>query len=232
MDVLVRLKKVLPAAWFPDESPDLDAILGGAATVALHGYDMLSDAKKQSRISTSAGGWLDLLAFDFFGLRFRRKGRSDAAFRAAIIAEITRERATRRGVDRAVEDLTGKPATVFELFNPYDTGGLDTPYLGFDEIGRWGDLTPFQFFVEAVQPTGAGIPDTGGLDELPGGLDTSPGMLGALSFVRGAVTQSDIFATIEDNRAAGVRCWAQIGPMPVDGGRLDRDFILDQTPLE
>jgi len=232
MDMLSRIRSIFPRGWLADASPVADSVFGGLATQAEHGYSVLVDAKRQSRISTSTGGWLDLLAFDFFGLAIRRRGREDAAFRATIIAEITRERATRRGVDKVIEDLTDTPATVFELFNPYDTGGFDTPYLGLDELGRWGDLTPLQFFVDAVQPTGAGIPNVGGMDALPGGIDASPGMLGEQSFVRGAVTQTDIFDAIEQNRAAGVRCWAQIGPMPIEGGRLDRDFYLDQTPLE
>ncbi len=230
-DMLRRGKALIPRGWFPDQSPTLDSVLSGFADVAAHCYDLLGFVGRQSRLASSSGAFLDLSAYDFFGLRVRRKkGQSDDSFRQTILKEIFRERVTRAGIKRAVEDLTGLEARMFEPFNARDTGGLDTGYLGFDMVGRFGAVDmPRQIFIATLNPVGAGIPRAPGFDDGLGGLDVAPEQFGDLSKVLGPVTQQDIYDTINATRAAGVTAWVAIG-LPAEA-RLDVDFILDQSEL-
>lgn len=230
-EMLARLRSLLPRGWFPDVSPTLDALLFASAINLSHVYNLLSYARDQGRLATASDGWLDLLAYDFLGLRVRRAiSQTDNAFRALVKREILRTRVTREGIRAAVYDLTGNEVRIFEPWNTGDTGGLDTGYLGFDMIGRFGSVDmPFCFFLATLQPVGAGIPDVGGLDNGLGGFDTNPGELGDLSQVQGAVTDQDIYDTINATRAAGVTAWVAIGLPPE--AHLDDDFILDVSEL-
>lgn len=227
-DMLTRQKAGLPRGWFPDVSPVLDALLTGATSVFQSSYDLLLYVGQQSRLSTASDGWLDLAAYDFLGLRFRRhSGQTDDSFRAALLAEIFRERVTRRGIEQAVEDLTGIEVRTFEPWNPTDCGGFDTGYLGWDMLGRWGAVDlPRQIFIALTQPLGAGIPNVGAFDGTGiGGFDTGAEEYGDLSQVVGPVTDQNIYDTINATRAAGITAWVAIGYQPE--GHLDLDFLTD-----
>ncbi|GEP00624.1 hypothetical protein [Methylobacterium haplocladii] len=122
-DMLARLRTLLPP-WFPDEAPILDGLLGGIAALLAFVHGLIAYAKAQTRIATATGGWLDLIAFDFFGLRFlRRAAETDDAFRPRILRELLRPRATREAIRRALVDLTGREPVLQELWNPGDCGG-------------------------------------------------------------------------------------------------------------
>src|SRR5258708_34314097 len=96
LDMLARLRTVLPTRWFPDQAPVLDALLSGLAAAWTWAYDQLHYVKAQTRIATASDIWLDIIALDFFGRHLvRRSGQSDAAFRARIQRELFRERGTR-----------------------------------------------------------------------------------------------------------------------------------------
>src|SRR5438132_1479631 len=108
-DMLARMRAVLPARWFGDTAPVLDGVLGGLAEMwsLVHGF--LRRAILQTRVATAVGGFLDLIAGDFFGWRLRRRAaEADDHYRARIVAELLRERGTRRAVIAAVRDLTGR----------------------------------------------------------------------------------------------------------------------------
>lgn len=232
-NILARLRALLPQSWFPDDAPNLDGVLAGFSSVGAWAYAQIAYAKLQTRLGTATDGWLDLIAFDFFGRRIRRrKGQSDDSFRGLIRKEMLRERVTRPAIKAALEDLTGQPVTIFEPAHPGDTGGFNTGYLAYNETGRWGSLLlPYQMFIDVVQPIGAGIPNVGGYDSGWGGYNFAPMMLGDLADVIGEVTDQDIYDTVNATRAAGVTCWVAIGsPKPV-GARLDIDFVLNESVL-
>src|SRR5437762_14161302 len=114
-DMLARMRAVLPARWFGDTAPVLDGALGGLAEMwsLVHGF--LQRAVLQTRLATADGRFLDMIAGDFFGWRFRRRAvETDDQYRARIAAELLRERGTRRAVIAAVRDLTGREVAVFE----------------------------------------------------------------------------------------------------------------------
>lgn len=212
-DMLNRQKAVIPPGWFPSDTPVLDGLLSGFAAVAKHLYDLIEYSRLQTRIGSASDGFLDLIAFDFFGQRIRRRpGQTDESMRAMILKEVLRIRGTRKGLENAIKDLTGTPVSTVELFDPRDCGGYDTGYLGYDTAGLWGSVTnPRQILLNAQQPAGAGLPGAPGLDDGLGGYDTPPEQWGDQSMVVGPVTTQDIYDTINATRAAGVTVWTKIG---------------------
>jgi hypothetical protein len=232
-DILARLKGAMPL-WFGQSSPILDGVLSGFSVVAEWGYGLLQYAKLQTRVATATEGFLDLAAFDFLGRRIRRKpAQSDTVLRGVIQKEVLRTRATRTGVLQAIQDLTNSQATMFEPAYSFDTGGLDTTYLAYDEVGAWGSRDyPFQAFLNIQQPVGVGVPNVAGLDTSYGAFDGGGySSLVDATAITGVVTNQDIYDTIEATRAAGVTMWVNIGSPPITGGHLDTDFYLDATLL-
>ena len=233
--LVLRLKQLAPRGWFPEtaSAPIIDGVMTAFASVAQHFLTLTVYAQAQSRIATASDGFLDVLAFDFFGFAVQRlSGQSDISFRKVILLEILRERATRAGIQKSVADLTGFDVRMFEGFNTFDTGGYDTGYLGFDMLGRWGSLDmPFQVLIATLQPIGVGIPNVGGFDSafVAGGYDLGAEEYGDISQVSGPVTNQKIFDCINSTRAAGITCWVAIGLPPE--ARLDVDFALDQSEL-
>lgn len=266
-DMISRLTRLLPKGWWNDGSFNaadasfITSIKGGLADGLAWIYSLLLYIKNQTRLTTSTDFFIDLSAFDFFGLRIKRKpGQSDQSLIATIKKEIFRERVTRHGIEQAVEDLTQTEVTIFEPKNPQDSGGWGVDF-AFDAAGAWGADLPFTMFITAVEPVGAGIPDLAGFDSASGGWGGSMGTGAAFSsgfssgfgpfgmsdvgedgtggafaladpsLIQGIVTNQDIYNTIEATRAAGVTCWVNIGPPTVISGRIGIDFTIGVTPI-
>ena len=155
--MLARIKAVLPARWFPDETPLLDGLATGLADAAAWLYALLANVKLQTRLATATGGFLDMIAQDYFGARIvRRAGQGDASFRARIQTELFRERGTRGALISVLQDLTGRTPVVFEPARPADTRAWGVA-LGYGLAGGWGSLMlPFQCFVTAYRPVSSG----------------------------------------------------------------------------
>lgn len=84
-DQFRRLKRLMPQSWFGDNSTVIDAILRGFASVNASLYALIAYARLQTRINTATDGWLDMIAYDFFGNNLPRKpGQSDDSYRAWI----------------------------------------------------------------------------------------------------------------------------------------------------
>jgi hypothetical protein len=122
-DILTRLKALLPPTWFGDSHPFITAILTACAQALTWCYSLYVYAKLQTRINTATDGWLDLIAYDFFGNNYGRSaGQSDDVFRNGIKINLFRERGTRHSVQKILEDLTGNTPFIFEPQRPLDTG--------------------------------------------------------------------------------------------------------------
>lgn len=219
-DVLARLKSTLPK-WFGDSNPILDGLLQGLAWAGAFVYSLYAYAKLQTRIKTATDGWLDLIAADFFGTTLlRQTNQSDASFRARIIINLFRERATRAGIIKVLEDLTGRTPTVFEPMRPADTGCYGGPTLGYGMAGGYGSmLLPFQCFVDAYRPTSTGIPDVSGYGLAnygatyggPGGYGVASQIeYASLDMIQGAVTDADIYSAIDAVKPAATIIWTRI----------------------
>lgn len=219
-DVRARLRTLLPP-WFPDVAPVLDGLLAGPAEALAWVHDLVVYAQLQTRIRTATDRWLDLIAADFFGPRIRRRqGQGDASFRARILVELFRERATRAGIAKVVRDLTGRAPIIFEPARPADTGAYG-PGPGGDGIGRrlgygvagaYGSLLlRDQSFVTAFRPTTSGIPFVAGYG-IPVGGYGAPSQISyaSLDMIEGAITDADIYAAIDSAAAAGTIVWTRI----------------------
>ncbi|HYA07474.1 MAG TPA: hypothetical protein VEF90_16435 [Xanthobacteraceae bacterium] len=232
-DIASRLRSLLPPSWFPDPAPDLWSQLQGFANIASWLYGLIAFAKLQTRISTATGFFLDLIAFDFFGRRVRRKpGQNDASLRTLIKSELVRPRQTRAALASAVAALTNAPVTIFEPWNAGDTGGFDGSFAFDEPTSAWGSQHyPYQVFLTAVEPSGAGIPYVSGFDDAQSGFDAGWFYFADPTEANGHVTNQDIYDAINATRAAGITVWTNISAPPVPGGRLDMNFVLDGTPL-
>lgn len=211
-DILQRLKASLPR-WFGDSTPILDALLQGLAWAGSFVYSLISYARLQTRIKTATDGWLDMIAADFFGsFLSRAANQSDASFRARIIINLFRERATRGGVIKVLQDLTGRTPLIFEPQRPLDTGAYSAPNSGYGMAGGYGSLLlPCQAFVTAFRPTGTGIPLVAGYGISTGGYGVaSRAELASMDMIQGAVTDADIYAAIDSVKPAGTTLWTRI----------------------
>ena len=184
-DQTARLKRVL-APWFGNGStPILDAFLQAPAWALAFVYSLYAYAKLQVRIATATDGFLDLIAFDYFGPAIGRKaGQTDGSFRAVIQASILRERNTRKALIKVLQDVTGRTPILLEPSVVSDMGAWDSPYGYWDTQGAWGASLPYQMFLIAFRPVGGSK--------------------------WAATTDADIFTAIESVRPAGTAVWAQL----------------------
>jgi len=232
-EMLARSKAVIPRSWFPSVSPVLDGVLTGFAIVAAHVFSLIAYARAQTRIGTASDGWLDVLAYDFFALRFRRSvNELDDAYRARILAEIVRPRATRAAIIGAVQALTGRTPRFFEPANPTDTGGWSPrPSVkgygaAWNVTGRWGSRNfPAQIFMTAFRPSGQGVPLVSGYNEPAGGYGR-----GRLTYVgerqiAGPVSDAQIYQVAADVKAAGTLIWMDIES-------TDNEFRVDSAKAD
>ena len=187
-DMVSRLRVVLPARWFPDNAPVLDAVLSGAAEVWRIVYAQLQVVRAQARISTASGEFLDMVAGDFFGTYLRRReGQSDDSLRRNIDLELLRERGTRTALRSVLEDLTGRMPVVFEPARPADTRAWGVA-CGWGVTGGWGSLAmPFECLVSAFRPQGGGVSVVAGWSVPVGGWGG-----GAIEYVNASMESEDV----------------------------------------
>lgn len=175
-DITTRLRRLLPSTWFPSDDsarPVLNAVLAGYATVGSFIYSLIAEARKQARLQTATGGFLDVAAADYFGTDLLREGRTDAQFRSAILAELLKERVTRIALRQRIQRLTGKLPWVIEPQRPRDTGvyasSLVPATQNISRVGYGvdGDTSSYygsvdmrdQVMVIVRRKSGTGIPD-------------------------------------------------------------------------
>lgn len=212
-DIRARVKSTLPP-WFGDTNPILSALIAGLAAALANFYAVYLYAALQTRIKTATDGWLDLIAADFFGTRIARKqNQTDASFRSLIIANLFRERATRKAIIQVLTDLTGRAPIVIEPQRPADCGAYGVPTSGYGVAGYYGSrLLPSQCFVIAYRPASSGIPNIAGYGNAPAayGVASRGGEYASLSMIIGQVTDADIYAAIDSVRPVGTVIWTTI----------------------
>lgn len=210
-DVFNRLKSVIPK-WFGDTSPILDAILQGFAYASSFIYSLYAYAKLQTRIKTATDGWLDIIAADFFGTRIvRGANQVDASFRANIITNLIRERATRNGIIKVLTDLTGRAPIIFEPLRPLDTAAYGIA-CGYGLAGAYGStLMPYQALITAFRPAGTGIPFVAGYGSTPAGYGKpSRADYASINQIQQSILDTDIYSAIDSCDPAAVISWTRI----------------------
>ncbi|MDN2676697.1 hypothetical protein [Janthinobacterium sp. SUN033] len=211
-DIVARIKSVLPP-WFGPVPDLIDALVHGLANVSAFTYSLFQYAVLQTRIKTATDGWLDMIAADFFGnALIRAANQSDASFRARIIINLFRERATRNAITRVLTDLTGRAPIIIEPQRPADTGAYSAPNSGYGVAGAYGSmLLPFQAFVQAYRPASSGIPYIAGYGSPPGGYSApSRASYATMSQSTGAVTDADLYAAVDSVKPVGTIVWMNI----------------------
>jgi hypothetical protein len=224
LDIVGRVKRLIPLGWFTYAAPYRDAILGGLADLASWNYGLVIYARAQSRLATAYGIWLDILAFDFLGRSLTRSGLDDNTFRALIKSTILQERVTRSGMINALTTLTTTVPTVFEPWNTFDTGaysggpggdGKKYGSMGYG-IGRggYGNMNlPGQVFIKVTRGSNSGIPGVGGYSNNIAGYGVgSIEYAGPLTELSG-VTNDTINKLINITKPTGTTAWVQIGPV-------------------
>lgn len=164
-DIVLRLRAVLPARWFPDTAPGaasntpiLDAVLAGIAAVWAQIYALLAYAILQARIATATDVFLDMIGVDFFGVNMKRQSsEDDTHYRARLQAAMFQPQGTRAALEQVLVGLTGRNPVIFEPALPPDTCAWGVA-CGWGAAGGWGSLTmPFQCLVTAFRPQGRGV---------------------------------------------------------------------------
>jgi hypothetical protein len=212
-DFLTRLTSLLPNKWFPDISPVLAAVLSGPANCLAFIVSLNAYAKLQTRIATATDGFLDLVAFDYFGSYIaRRLNELDASLRSRIQQNLLAQKATRAGIITFLTNLTGNVPRLFEPWRPLDCGAYGKNIFGYGLAGGYGSLVvPYQGFVTAYRPLGQGIPLIAGYNNPQGAYSTgSYAEYANLSEIAGAVTDADIYAAIADAKVEGTLAWTRI----------------------
>jgi hypothetical protein len=213
-DIVRRLSLLIPFRWFASNSPYKSAVAGGLADAAGWCYSWIPYIKAQLRVVSAYGPWLDIAAFDYFNtVIMRRPSQTDATFRQVIQKELIRERVTRAGMIQAVLDLTGRKPIVFEPWNTGDAGAWDYNWWGWDTgVGGWGDTClPSQSFLLVFRPGLQGIPEVGGWDTGYAAWDGGYADAWVDQFeIVGAVTDNDIYRTINLTKPTGSVVWTQL----------------------
>jgi hypothetical protein len=235
-DIYQRLVGYLPR-WFGDDPPYLGALLQGIAYAMAFVYSLIQYAKLQCRILTATDGWLDLIASDFFGNTVTRAfGQSDDAFRNVILANMFRERGTRKSVVDILTQLTGHVPVIFEPARPADTGAYDVGGVSYDQAGGYGDILTAQAFIVAYRPSGQGIPLVGGYDVSVGAYDTGSEIeYISNDMYAGSAPDSAVYDAINAVRPVGVTLWVRIAnypPAPVVLPDYYPPYIVGEPPPE
>ncbi len=213
-DISSRLQALVPHGWFANGvSPIRDALLAGFSNALASVYALLAYVRLQTRIATATDGFLDMVAGDFFGTTLTRSvNQTDASFRARIIANLLRERATRASLRKVLQQITGQTPVIIEPQNPGDCGGYGAPNCGYAVGGRYGSiLLPFQCFVVAYRQANTGIPYVGGYGSSVSAYTTpSRAEYASLGFVQGQVTDADIYSAIDSVKPVATVIWTAI----------------------
>jgi hypothetical protein len=220
-DICGRLRAVLPARWFADQTPNLDAILTCIATPWAWLYGLAQYVISQTRLTSASGQWLDLIASDFFGsLLPRNVAEVDSSYRSRIQWELIHEAATRSAVTENITHQTGFPPQIFEPGNAADTGaygaaagGSTTESLGlaYGTAGGWGTLLlPYQFFVTARRPVNQSVSLLAGYGTGLGGYGIGPIAYADLELFVGNVSDADICRSLARSLPVTATAWVRI----------------------
>lgn len=216
-DMFQRLRALLPTTWFPGVALILDALLNGIAYAMSFAYSLWAYAKLQTRVATATDGWLDMIAWDFFGASvLRAPGQSDDSFRIRIIINLFRGKGTRPAMAQVLKDVTGRAPIIFEPSRPADTGALNSPTsAGYCGVARMGSMAvPYTAMITAFRPIATGgsagaaycqAPSQSALNTPLAASYTNSG-----TYTSSSASDADIFAAVDAVKPVGTVMWVAI----------------------
>jgi hypothetical protein len=235
IDILSRVKQLLPGRWFKWTAPYRDAVLGGLSDLSAWCYSLIGYARAQTRLASAYGIWLDILAYDFLGRTLMRNGAPDDAFRAIVKATILQERVTRSGMIAAVTQLTGIPPWVFEPWNTYDTGAYSGGSFKCGQFGYgvgrggYGNMgLPAQTFMVVTRTAPSGIPYVDGYGNSVAGYGKGAIEYAGNNLALSGVTNAMINQLVNLTKPTGSTVWLNIGPQP--NPQPKRPMIFNSKP--
>ncbi|MBU6419062.1 MAG: hypothetical protein KGQ79_04965 [Proteobacteria bacterium] len=210
-DMAGRIKQMLPAKWFADDAPILDAVLSGLGQAWANVYSLLQQVRAQTRLATATGIFLDIASQDYNGTTLpRRAGEADTEFSARLRLNLLAPRATRTALVAAVTNLTGRSPVVFEPLNASDTGGYNVN-MGYGVAGGYGSLTmPYQFLLTVYRPNNLPASHAGGYGVGPGGYDEAPIFYASAAELAGNVSDAEIYNTVASVIPTSSIAWTKI----------------------
>lgn len=218
-DMLARLKAVLPAVWFKNQTPVKDALLAAPAWMFAKTYALLGYVRQQGRVASASDVFLDIAAQDYTGTRVvRRLQETDGSLRTRLQAALLPNAATRGALGTQLMQLTGNVPVVFEPSQPMDTGAYGYGGLGYNAAGGYGSVSlPFQAFVRVKRPVSQGVPNWGGYNGAASKPAYAPGGYGVGLFAYSdiaqafdGVTDAEIYQAVSALQPAGSTAWTQI----------------------
>ncbi|MEF3066293.1 hypothetical protein [Pandoraea apista] len=216
-DMFQRVRALLPTAWFPGVALILDAVLNGVAYALSFAYSLWAYAKLQTRIATATDGWLDMIAWDFFGeALLRAPGQSDDSFRIRIIINLFRGKGTRPAMTQVLKDVTGRAPIIFEPNRPMDIGALNSPTsAGYCGVARMGSMAvPYTAMITAFRPVTSGGSAGAAYCNAPSrsALKTplAASYTNSRTYTQSVASDADIYAAVDAVKPVGTVMWVAI----------------------
>ncbi|WP_438384073.1 hypothetical protein ABHV46_07135 [Asaia sp. BMEF1] len=159
-DFARRLRLVLPSGWFPayrgdeaEDAPVLQALLTGFGAILASIWTLMSFVRRQTRLGTTDGAFLEMAAADFFGPSgvIRLALEKDTHFRRRMVSSLVAPLNTRAAVSEAVRRLSGAAPRIIELGNVHDCGAWRYAGGYGASRSRYGSRLGGQFFLEVYQ---------------------------------------------------------------------------------
>jgi hypothetical protein len=169
-------------------------------------------SKLQMRIQTATDINLDLISKDYLGNSLpRRTNENDDTYRKRILANVVRERATRKGMSNSIQVLTGHYPVIYEPWNGSDNGYLNEPTtLALNlSVGGLGTVAPYQAWIYVYLDAFQGMANFPAVNTDPPeagnyylGLNEN-GWLGNPDLEGAVITENDVRQLIENTKVEG-----------------------------
>lgn len=213
LDIIGRVKRLIPNRWFLYTAANRDAILGGISDLASWGYSFIYYARSQSRLATAYGIWLDIFSYDFLSSFVTRSGLNDNIFRVFIRATILQERVTRAGMISGLTSLVQTVPRIFEPWNTFDTGAYGNGSMGYGiGQGGYGNMNlPAQTFIDITRILPSGVPSVDGYANPIGSWGAGAIEYMGSALVQIGITNAIIYRLINYTKPTGTIMWVRVG---------------------
>lgn len=203
-----RLKSGLPNGWFQDSTPNVDALITGAAQIDFAVYSGMQSVLPQMRIRTATGGMLDLIAGDFFGNNLLRlTNETDDEYRIRILIRLFMEQATKKAMSDILGLYTGVYPVIVEYGQAIDTTGF-LATSGNETVAGYGStVKAYHAFITVYQIATSPYANIGGYGSKISGYGVG---LGSSYIHEIGYDNSFLNYMINEVKPIGTTCWLKV----------------------